>query len=197
MRILRACDRKITPWKNGGGETTEICVSPEGAGLGDFDWRVSTAKVESDGPFSCFSGVDRTLTVLSGCGIELAVAGAPFVSLTPTSPPYSFPGDAPTWARLLDGPILDLNVMARRARYKHSVTRLSLNAPRSLAVRANPWALLCAGGELRIETGGGEALLSPLDAAFAEQAGTSVWLHPDRAVTAYLVEMTKCGALDL
>ena len=33
--------RPSMPWKNGGGETTEIAVSPPGAGLDDFDWRVA------------------------------------------------------------------------------------------------------------------------------------------------------------
>ncbi len=37
------------PWKNGGGVTTEICVSPPS---GAFDWRVSIATVNADGPFS-------------------------------------------------------------------------------------------------------------------------------------------------
>ncbi|WP_431460998.1 HutD family protein, partial [Klebsiella pneumoniae] len=33
MRILRAADYRSMPWKNGGGVTTEIAVSPAGAGL--------------------------------------------------------------------------------------------------------------------------------------------------------------------
>ena len=49
------------PWKNGGGETAEIAVSPPGAALDDFDWRLSMARVETDGPFSAFPGIDRTL----------------------------------------------------------------------------------------------------------------------------------------
>ncbi|MDP1908248.1 MAG: HutD family protein, partial [Hyphomicrobium sp.] len=43
MRILRAKDYRRMPWKNGGGETTEIAISPEGAALDSFDWRVSMA----------------------------------------------------------------------------------------------------------------------------------------------------------
>ena len=68
MRILRAESYRRMPWKNGGGETTEIAVSPEGAGLDDFDWRVSMARVESSGPFSLFAGIDRTLAILEGEG---------------------------------------------------------------------------------------------------------------------------------
>jgi environmental stress-induced protein Ves len=58
------------PWKNGGGQTTEIAVSA-GASLADFDWRVSIAEINADGPFSAFAGVDRTLVLLSGAGVRL------------------------------------------------------------------------------------------------------------------------------
>ncbi|TIN81446.1 MAG: HutD family protein, partial [Mesorhizobium sp.] len=71
MRILRAAEYRSMPWKNGGGVTTEIAVSPSGAGLDDFDWRVSMARVELSGPFSQFAGIDRTLAVLEGEGIVL------------------------------------------------------------------------------------------------------------------------------
>ena len=193
MRILRAADQRTTPWKNGGGVTTEICVSPAGAGLDDFDWRVSMAKVASDGLFSCFSNVDRSLAVLSGEGIELTVADAPPVKLTPSTPPFSFPGDAATLGRLLDGPILDLNIMVRRDKYRHNVRRISLDAPRTVVVGAHPYVLLCAEGGLRIETPENEILLSPLDAAFVEEAGTKMRLYPTPIAVAYLVEIADIG----
>ena len=75
MRILRASTYRRMPWKNGGGETTEIAVSPEGAGLDDFAWRISMARVDGDGPFSAFAGVDRTLSILEGEGLRLEIAG--------------------------------------------------------------------------------------------------------------------------
>ena len=68
MQVLRAENYRRMPWKNGGGETTEIAVFPAGAGLDDFDWRVSMARVESSGPFSVFPGIDRTLAILEGEG---------------------------------------------------------------------------------------------------------------------------------
>eukprot|EP01042_Synura_sphagnicola_P007286 gene7286-9332_t len=45
MRIIRATDCLVMPWKNGGGTTTEMAVAPEGASLNDFDWRISMAHV--------------------------------------------------------------------------------------------------------------------------------------------------------
>src|SRR3954470_15521560 len=90
MRILRAADHKVMPWKNGLGATTEIAISPERDGLGDFAWRVSMAQVANDGPFSSFPGIDRTLLVLAGCGMMLDVDGRPTVTLTRDSPPHAF-----------------------------------------------------------------------------------------------------------
>ena len=78
-------DRRM-PWMNGGGETIEIAVSPEGAGLASFDWRVSMARVTQPGPFSSFTGVDRTLAILDGAGLTVAVAGRHPVELTAASP---------------------------------------------------------------------------------------------------------------
>ena len=76
MRILRAENYRRMRWKNGGGETAEIAVFPEGAGLDEFDWRISMARVEAGGPFSRFPGVDRTLSILEGEGMVLESRGA-------------------------------------------------------------------------------------------------------------------------
>jgi environmental stress-induced protein Ves len=126
MRHLPARDRKPAPWKNGGGVTVEVAIHPEGASLDGFAWRISLATVASDGPFSLFPGIDRTLTVLTGAGIDLAVAGQAVMRLDPGSPPFSFPGDVPTAATLVAGPIEDLNVMTRRGVVSHDVVRHAL-----------------------------------------------------------------------
>jgi environmental stress-induced protein Ves len=124
VRIIRASDCKRTPWKNGGGSTTDIAVGPAGASLEAFDWRVSMARVASDGPFSDFAGIDRTLAVVKGNGLVLTIGeGAP-VTLSNGAEPVSFPGDTPTSARLTAGEITDLNVMTRRGRFHHRLLRI-------------------------------------------------------------------------
>ncbi len=75
LTILKAENHRRMPWKNGGGVTVEIAIHPQGASVDDFDWRVSMATVASDGPFSVFPGIDRTLSVLEGDGILLDVEG--------------------------------------------------------------------------------------------------------------------------
>jgi len=121
------------PWKNGGGSTTEIAVFPVGASLETFDWRVSMATVVEAGPFSSFPGIDRTLCVLEGNGIRLDGDGRS-TTLTQTTAPFAFAADTKIVGTPLDGPITDLNVMTRRGRYRHTVSRRT--AARSLAVQA-------------------------------------------------------------
>lgn len=138
MRIIRAADCLVMPWKNGGGTTTEIAVAPEGASLDDFDWRISMAHVGQDGPFSSFPGIDRTLSVLTGTGITLAFGDGERVRLDATSAPYPFAADRAVEGLLVNGPIDDLNVMSRRGRWQHRVERVSgagsLNASEGLLV---------------------------------------------------------------
>lgn len=122
MRILRSADYRRMPWKNGKGETVEIAVFPPSATVGDFDWRISMAPVVSDGAFSTFEGIDRTLSILTGESILLSVEGKTAVVLGSDSAPFSFRGDARTVASLKAGPITDLNVMTRRDRFSHRVS---------------------------------------------------------------------------
>jgi len=124
VKIVRASHCRTTPWKNGGGSTTEIAVEPFAATLDNFDWRISMARVASDGPFSEFAGIDRTLSIVKGNGLVLTVGDAAPVVLDRSSEPIRFPGDRPTSARLLAGEIIDLNVMTRRGRFEHRLQRL-------------------------------------------------------------------------
>lgn len=118
--IFRLSDRVFRPWKNGGGETAEIAVSPPGASFETFDWRISTAIVSASGPFSGFPGVDRALTVLEGGAMTLTV-GEDDYRLDAASEPFVFAGDLPASARLTDAALLDFNVMVRRPLRAHVV----------------------------------------------------------------------------
>lgn len=115
MRILRAQGRAAAPWSNGGGVTREIAVHPPGAGWDGFAWRVSLADVTRDGPYSPLPGVRRILTVVDGAGLELTVDGT-VRPLPGRHRPFAFPGGATTDSRLLDGPVVNLNVMLRDGR---------------------------------------------------------------------------------
>jgi environmental stress-induced protein Ves len=124
LKIIRANNCRTTLWKNGGGSTAEIAVEPSGASLDSFDWRISMAQVTSDGPFSEFPGIDRTLAVVRGDGLVLTIGGTAPVTLERGSDPISFAGDIATSARLIAGEITDLNVMTRRRRFSHRLQRI-------------------------------------------------------------------------
>ena len=188
---LRAQEYRRMPWKNGGGETTEIAVFPPDADLAGFGWRVSMATVASDGPFSIFDGIDRTLLILEGAGMALTIADAPPVVLTQTSDPLPFPADAATSARLVDGPILDLNVMTRRGQWTHRVTRQIVQDAIPVSRGTDTHLLLLAHGDLRIEQAGRVSQLAALDCAII--AG-DVQVVADRPRAMILIRLTQLGA---
>jgi environmental stress-induced protein Ves len=168
MKLLRASDHKRMPWKNGGGETVEIAVSPDGAGLADFDWRVSMATVATDGPFSVFPGIDRTLSILEGEGMTLFIEGRAPERLTQASEPLPFAADVPTSATLIDGTITDLNVMTRRGRFTHSVRRVSVDRPSEVAFETGTNLILCHRGHAEVDgmaLAAGDCLLISNDSA--------------------------------
>ncbi|SKA29789.1 HutD/Ves family protein [Consotaella salsifontis] len=133
MTILASARYRRMPWKNGGGETAEIAVFPPNAGLEEFGWRISMAHVATDGLFSAFPGIDRTLTVIEGDGIVLDFEGKVTTArLTAADAPFAFAGDVAAECRLLAGPITDLNVMTRRAAFQHHVRRLRLDGAQAL-----------------------------------------------------------------
>ena len=189
MRILRAADYRVMPWKNGGGTTTEIAVSPDGAGLDDFDWRVSMARVEGGGPFSGFAGVDRTLAVLEGEGIVLDIAGRPPAEVTKASTPLSFPADVPTTAALIAGPITDLNVMTRRGRVTHTVERLMVSAPTDIRPTTATTLILPLDGEVDV-TGPGTVHLGPRDTLLPEPEVAELRLEAGQATTVFVIRIS-------
>jgi len=111
--LIRVSDCQQVAWKNGGGATREIAVFPPGAGIADFTWRLSSARVEKPGAFSRFDGIDRTIAILKGT-LLLEVEGQVPRHLTSHSPPYAFPGHLATSGAPVGGEVLDLNLMVRR-----------------------------------------------------------------------------------
>lgn len=174
MRIIRAADCKVMPWKNGGGTTTEIAVAPEGASLSDFGWRISMAHVGQDGPFSSFPGIDRTLSVLTGNGIRLAFGDGETVALDRTTKPFFFAADRAVDGLLVDGPIDDLNVMSRRGSWTHSVERLAGGGRHDVTAERGVLVLVVRQGNWRIN----DTALAAGDSAVLE-APASVRLAAD------------------
>lgn len=102
----------VTPWKNGAGETREIvCVpSPDAP----FLWRASIATLQNDGPFSCFPGVDRVITLLTGQPLRLK--GEAIDHPLALWQPWAFAGEWPLRSEGIRERGLDFNIMTQRSR---------------------------------------------------------------------------------
>ncbi|WP_426435393.1 HutD/Ves family protein [Bradyrhizobium genosp. P] len=192
MRIIRASDCRTTAWKNGGGSTTEIAVGPSGASLDHFDWRVSMARVASDGPFSEFAGIDRTLAVVTGGGLLLSIGDAAPITLDQDSDPISFAGDMPTSARLAAGAITDLNVMTRRGRFAHRLFRV--REPHHCEFGDSDMALAVAcSGTLELTFLKDSVTLTAGDAAVLSCAGdAAILIAPKPPADCYVVLLREC-----
>lgn len=142
----------VTPWKNGGGTTQEIACWASGAGLSDFDWRVSIATIAAAGPFSVFAGVDRSITLLDGEGVRLRSRdGRIDHRLDVPHRPFAFPGDVEIDCTLQGGASSDFNVMTRRGRWRAEVQ--VLDGAAAIAA-ASHGVLLALRGDWRLDDEG-------------------------------------------
>lgn len=107
--VHRAVDRTPVPWKNGLGVQYEITC--DGSLPDNWTWRLSTADITQDVPFSSFPGVTREFCVADGKGVVLNINGVDHrcepESIT------KFRGDDVVTATLTDGPMQALNLMLR------------------------------------------------------------------------------------
>ena len=110
MRVQRFSEHRAMPWANGLGTSYEVASDRNADG--EWTWRVAIAPVVEDGPFSSLSGVERELVVIEGNGMVLDVDGKS-VECMP-SQVVRFFGDSTTFARLVDGPVVDLGLMTVR-----------------------------------------------------------------------------------
>ena len=149
QRLDRRQARQM-PWKNGGGVTCELAIAPAGAGLEDFAWRISCAQVARGGPFSHFAGVDRSLALLDGAGLDLRLDGQPR-QLRPSDPALVFAGESEVSAELLDGPISDFNLMTRRSLWRHQLQPLQLDGAQALHNDADILLIYCHRGRLAVQ----------------------------------------------
>ncbi|MCC2975919.1 HutD family protein [Sphingomonas sp. PL-96] len=118
-RILQAADCRETAWKNGVGTTREIAVFPPAAVAGDFLWRLSLAKVEVEGAFSTFAGVDRVLAIVQGSLRLVGPTGG--LVLHEGRGVHAFDGGVPLRGEPSEGGALVLNAMTRSGSYRASI----------------------------------------------------------------------------
>ena len=160
VEIQRAVDRTPQPWKNGLGVQYEITC--DGSLPDDWTWRLSTADITQDVPFSIFPGVNREFCVADGNGVVLTINGVERRcepgSIT------NFRGDDEVYATLIDGPMRALNLMVRDgAVEKHLQV---VRAGGSIDLR-NSNVLIAITGAAKLQQNGGEVVLETLDSQVA------------------------------
>ena len=109
MIVQRASERAAVPWRNGLGVQYEIIC--DGSLPDDWTWRLSTADITQDVPFSSFPGITREFCAADGNGVTLNINGVDH-RCEPGSD-TTFRGDDLVFATLIDGPVRALNLMMR------------------------------------------------------------------------------------
>jgi environmental stress-induced protein Ves len=179
---------KATPWKNGGGSTTEIAIAPPGAGFDEFDWRISLATIAIDGPFSVFPGIDRTLALVDGPGVVLDIDGKDRFLLCDEDPVFEFRGEREITATVGAAPTTDFNVMTRRARCHHRLGRRTLEGKSEFAPRGDITILFLAEGEgLSVCSDNERMGMVRYDAVVFDTA--TVWTLDTNAATVFVIDI--------
>jgi environmental stress-induced protein Ves len=124
------------PWRNGLGSTVELLAETPNKNEA-FSWRLSIASVANDGPFSDFSGYDRTLLLLEGSGITLNKPNGIFKVLNSSFDYANFKGEDLIDATLHNGPIKDFNIMTLRSICTSSVTAIDETSESLLNINAD------------------------------------------------------------
>lgn len=148
IRLIKQNDMTRMPWKNGGGETLEVAIHPSTATLDqlDFEWRVSIASIESDGPFSTFPGYTRHLVIWKGDG--LLINGVAKTAMQP----FEFDGSDKITAKLIRDTVKDFGVIAKSKAFTTTLTMHSLAEEATSQAEVNGDSfILCTRGELRID----------------------------------------------
>ncbi len=190
--LLRKENHLVTPWKNGGGKTTEIAIAPAGATLDSFDWRISLATIAQSGAFSSFPDIDRTLSLVEGPGVALQIDGQP-VELSAEHPTVVFAGEAAVHATVAGG-TTDFNVMSRRSRYRHRFERLDFSGTTTVVRQSAALLLFLAAGERLdcLERDGTPLSLRRFDSVLIGAEDAAEWrLQTTEAATVFVVDLME------
>ena len=145
VKHLKPQDYLITPWKNGQGSTSQMSIYPNGSTLsaGDFDWRLSTAEISSDGDFSIFPQFERLLLIWQGSGMHLNK------KLLPPFVVHSFKGDEKIHAELVREKVKDLGLIYDPKKVK--ATFSVLESPTTLTLGSGQHFFFAAEGSFKMK----------------------------------------------
>jgi uncharacterized protein len=133
-----------TPWKNGGGVTTDIAFD------GDV-WRFSRTPITVAGPFSDYTGFDRLQVLVAGSGLVLQTPAGEIDVRHPFRP-VRFAGETPIVSRLESGPVEVVNLLGDRSRV--SIDLAVLEAGRTRELGPGLHIAYCPGGRAQLKIDG-------------------------------------------
>lgn len=190
MRVVRGAEAPRVRWRNDGGWTRELLRVPA-APCVPFEWRVSVAEVESDGPFSAFDGYDRILVLLAGAGMRLLTDDVQWEAC-PENPLVRFAGEAPIVASLIDGPTTDFNLVWQRDSFDVTVTVTDLDATEGVSLVAS------SGGTVLVYVSDGQVVapdgsIVGVGDMVVGASGVAVHLHGAGRLLSFLVAAKSIG----
>jgi environmental stress-induced protein Ves len=152
-KLLRRSTYNRKPWNNGGGMTQDVWLWPGAASQDGFDIRLSLASIDTDGPFSSFPGIDRTITLVGGASFVLDFGDTGEHRMEMLQP-FSFDSVQTPSSRLNEGAASAFNVMTRQGRWTHQVSIVHGGEPLDLPVPRNGIAVLhVVRGSWQVEAG--------------------------------------------
>ncbi|WP_052466290.1 HutD/Ves family protein [Mobilicoccus massiliensis] len=194
MTIRRRDDHAEMPWRNGGGTTLEVARSPEGSD-DEFDWRLSFAHVEGNGPFSVFPGVDRVLVLVEGEEMRLKLHDDEEHTLR-SCEAFAFAGESEVTCEV-PAPTWDLNVMTRRGAAAAVVRCQNPATGRLDVVAPDGGTLIVAAltGRPEVRVGERSATLEPFDVVLTDDASDIVNVDGEGVVAIVTIETPGTGEL--
>lgn len=173
LQVIPTSQFRAQPWANGGGQTTELAAGPDPE---LWQWRISLARIEVDGPFSMLPGVRRQLAPLDGA-LELHFDDGERQA-APRLGVMHFDGGRPLRCHSPDGPGRDFNLMLRDGIDGDLLLRPLTGSMVWLPRPATRWFAYLLTGQARVSCGDEQQALA---------AGHALWIQPE-AGTRVLVD---------
>jgi hypothetical protein len=172
LTAVPASGFRRTPWKNGGGVSTDVADSyrPDAA-PGAWDgvvWRLSRTQIVTPGPFSDLTGYERLQVVIAGRGLVLVTPQGE-IDLREPFAPVRYDGGTPIVTRLEHGPVEVVNLIADRALCDIALVVLKPGEPAEL--RTGLHLVYAPDGPASGEAGG---------QAFSIEAGDALRIETDK-----------------
>ena len=186
-----AADYRETPWKNGGGSTTELAIHPAGFSVEQpFVWYLSLVKRTSSGPFAKFPGYDRNIVQLSGKTMTLMHAKHGEHKLSPLVP-YAFKGEWETHRRLI-GSAEDFNLMVRSERLTSTLERVDLKDRKPLSKRLSRTTLIWVyQGTIEWECGGEKKILKERETLAVDSSEKTEYILKSKRAIIFLASIEE------